>query len=76
MSAKKKKEPKPKPLSARKFRNALDELGLTVASQKTSRLLGVGIRQCQRLAAGEQPVPRPVELLLQMYLKHGIEEDA
>ena len=57
---------KPKPMSARKFRTTLDELGLTVASQRTSRLLGIGIRQVQRFAVGEQPVPPPVELLLQM----------
>ena len=60
-----------KPMSARKFRATLDQLGLTVASQRTAALLGLSIRQCQRLAANDQPVPKPVELLLGMYLKHG-----
>ena len=65
---------KPEPMSAQAFRRALKKLGLTVASQQTSALLGLSIRQCQRLAVGEQPVPRPVELLLGMYLKHGLDE--
>ena len=63
-----------KRMSARKFTASLKELGLTVASQQTSRLLGISIRQCMRLAADDQPVPRTVELLLGMYLKHGTGE--
>jgi len=66
---------KTKPMSARKFRAALDELGLTIASQRTARLLGFSVRQVQRLAVGGQPVPRPIELLLQMYLKYGIDDE-
>ena len=65
-----------KPMSARQFKAALDQLGLTVASQQTSRLLGVGIRHIMRMAKGEQKVQRPVELLVKMYLKHGIDDDA
>ena len=61
-----------KPMSARQFKAALDQLGLTVASQRTSRLLGLGIRHIMRVAKGEQPVTRPVELLVKMYLKHGL----
>lgn len=71
----KKKAPPPIPMSERQFKIALKKLGLTVASKRTSDVLGVGIRQVQRLVIGEQPVPRPVELLLKMYLKHGIEDD-
>jgi uncharacterized protein (DUF111 family) len=63
------------PMSARQFQATLKKLGLTVASQQTSRLLGVGVRQCMRLAHGDNPVPLPVELLLKMYLKHGIGDD-
>jgi hypothetical protein len=76
MSAKKKKAPKPKPMSARQYQAALDALGLTVASQQTSRLLGIGIRQSMRFASNESPVSRPVEILLELYRKHGIGEDA
>lgn len=61
---------KPKPMSARQFKAALKALGLTVASQQTARLLGVGIRHNMRIAKGEKPVPRPVALLLKVYLQH------
>ncbi|MBT1509351.1 hypothetical protein KIP88_02455 [Bradyrhizobium sp. SRL28] len=65
---------KPKPMSEKQFKAALKRLGLTVASQQTSRLLGVGIRHNMRIAKGEKPVPRPIELLLKMYLQHGVGE--
>ena len=55
--------PPPIPMSERQFKIALKTLGLTVASKRTSDVLGVGIRQVQRLVIGEQPVPRPVELV-------------
>lgn len=61
--------------SAKKFRAILDELDLGVASQRTADALGLGIRQSQRLAAGEQPVPPPLERLLKMYLKHGLPDE-
>jgi len=63
-------------MSKRQFLAALDRLDLTVASQRTATLLGVGIRQNQRFASGDARVPRPVALLLNMYLKHGIDADA
>jgi hypothetical protein len=62
---KKKKKP-----GNRRFKAALKGLGLTVASQRTARALGVGVRHVQRIAAGEQPVPRPLKLLLEVYRKH------
>jgi len=65
MAAKKKKKP-----GNRKFKAALKTLGLTVASQQTAQVLGVGVRHCQRLAAGEQAVPRPLEILLEEYCKN------
>lgn len=78
--AKKKKKkalPKRKPLrpgdmSWKEFREGLDHLGLTICGQATSKALGLGIRQCSRIANGRVPVPRPVGLLLKMYLKHGL----
>ena len=53
------------------FLDALHTLRLTTASQRTARLLGISVRHCQRIAAGA-PVPKPVELLLLMYLVHGL----
>lgn len=74
MSAKKAKAPKPKPMTTRKYLAALDQLGLTVAGQKTAKALGIGLRHCQRIAAGDTKVPAPVERLLKLYLKHGIDD--
>jgi hypothetical protein len=68
----KKKQPRKRMLK-KEFNAALDKLGLTIASQRTSSLLGISTRQCLRIASGEQPVSHPVELLLNMYLKHGID---
>ena len=83
MSAKKKKIPrKPRmlpvkkkriprePMSKRQYLISLEALGLTVAGKQTAAALGLGLRQCQRLATGETPVPLPVELLLNLYLKY------
>lgn len=59
-------------MTTRQYLNALDQLGLTTASQATAKALGCTVRQCQRLSGGAQ-VSRPIELLLKMYLKHGLE---
>lgn len=75
MSPKKQKERKPKPMTTRQYLTALEALGLTVAGQATAKALGMGVRHCQRIAAGNAPVPSPVEKLLKMYLKHGLEDE-
>jgi len=54
------------------FVRALQELDLAHASNRTAAALGVGRRQIQRYAEGEQPVPEPVARLLDMYLEHGL----
>jgi hypothetical protein len=59
-------------MSAEQYRDALGELGLTVAGKATAEALGLGMRQIMRLANGDAPVPGPVERLLGMYLKHGL----
>jgi hypothetical protein len=66
---------KPKPMSTRQYLAALDELGLTVAGKATAQALGISLRQCQRISADEVSVPAPVEKLLRMYLKHGLDGD-
>lgn len=50
---------------------ALKKLGLTPASKATAAALGVGLRTAQGYAEG-RPIPKPVALLLAMYLKHGL----
>lgn len=62
-------------MTARQFLAALKRLKLTPASRRTAALLGVKVRQCQRYAAGEQPIPGPVALLVAMYLRHGLPPD-
>jgi len=61
-------------MTPRQYHEALKELGLTVASQRTAKLLGVNIRQSQRYASGDAEVPEAVERLLQMYALHGTNE--
>lgn len=69
------KKSKQKQMTTNQFRAALKRLGLTKSSQRTGALLGMGLRQCQRMANGETPVSRPVSLLLALYLKHGLESE-
>ena len=61
-------------MNATEFRAALEELGLNVASQRTGKLLGLSVRQTQRLANGDATVPDAVALLIDMYRKHGTDE--
>jgi len=52
------------------YLKALKALGLGPASKATVEALGVSIRQIQRLAAGDQRIPKQTELLLRAYLRH------
>jgi hypothetical protein len=56
-------------MKAPTYRSALKKLDLTIASKATAAALGMGVRQCQRMAAGDTPIPGPVALLLEYYLK-------
>lgn len=51
---------------------ALDKLRLTPASKLTAFILGLSVRQCQRIAAGGSPVPESVARLLALLIRHGI----
>jgi hypothetical protein len=62
-------------MSTRQFLGALDELGLTTASQRTARAIGVSVRRCQRYAAGDASVPNPIARILALYLTHGLPPD-
>jgi hypothetical protein len=53
---------------------ALKKLGLTPSGIDTADALGLSVRQCQRIAAGDSPVPEPVAKLLRLYLRHGLNE--
>lgn len=54
-------------MTAAQFRRALNQLGLSVYA--SGPVLGLSLRQAQRIAAGESPVPRPVAKLLRLMLR-------
>jgi hypothetical protein len=56
----------------REYVSALRTLYLTPYSAAKTGVLGISLRQSMKYASGEQPVSRPVELLLLMYLRYGI----
>ena len=67
------KKPKKKAdggMKAREFTAALDRLGLSVYA--SGKVIGLSLRQSQRVAAGESPVPRPVAKLITLLLKKRI----
>jgi hypothetical protein len=64
------------PMESAEYLAALTELGLTVASQRTAKALGVSnVRQSQRYASGDAVIPASVARLLAMYIKHGLPND-
>jgi hypothetical protein len=60
-------------MTTRQYLNALRKLNLTPHGQRTAHMLGLSLRQCQRLARGA-PIPKPVALLLTAYLATGLPE--
>jgi hypothetical protein len=72
--AKKLKQPAGR-MTDKEYVATLKKLQLTTAGKATAKALGLGVRHCQRIASGETKVPGPVEKLLGMYLKYGIESD-
>lgn len=59
-------------MTTRQYLAALKKLGLTPSGQATAVALGLSLRQCQRIAAGD-PVPDTLAKLLRMYLRHGLQ---
>jgi hypothetical protein len=57
-------------MTAKEYNATLKKLGLTAYG--AARYLGVSRRQSLRYASGEQPISRTIELLLRMYLAHGL----
>ncbi len=56
-------------MTGRQLRAALKQLGL--AQTATARLLGVNVRTMRRWIAGDVPVPRMVELVLDCWRHHA-----
>jgi len=61
-------------MTKKQYHAALRKLGLTVAGKATAHALGLTVRQCQRLAAGNR-ISGPLSRLLAMYLRHGIPQE-
>lgn len=57
------------------YREALRKLRFKPNSKETAQYLGLSVRQAQRIAAGEFPVPETLAKLIAMYLKHGVPVD-
>lgn len=58
-------------MTNRQYLAALKRLNLTPSGKATAAALGLSLRQCQRIGAGQAPVPQTLALLLGMYLDHG-----
>jgi hypothetical protein len=61
-------------MTCKQYHEALRRLNLRPYGQETQAVLGLSRRQLARLAAGDQDVPKPIAMLLNMYLAHGIPE--
>lgn len=59
-------------MTTKQYLAALKKLDLTPAGQATAAALGLTVRQCQRIAAADCPVPEPIARLLAAYLRHGL----
>lgn len=61
---------------AESYREALELLELTPASQRTAKAIGVmNVRRAQRFHRAETDIPDSVFRLLRMYLEHGLTAD-
>jgi len=58
-------------MTTEQYLAALAALNLKPASKETARVLGLSVRQIQKIAAGQARVPGPVALLLAIYLQRG-----
>ena len=59
-------------MTTKQYLAALAKLGLTPASKRTAAAVGLSLRQCQRIAAEQAPVPESVAILLELYLETGL----
>jgi len=57
-------------MTKEQYREALKTLGLSVYA--SGDWLGISMRQSQRYASGEAPIPQVVANLLDCFLRHGL----
>jgi hypothetical protein len=56
-------------MTSKQYLAALHKLGLSPSGKATAEALGLSLRQCQRIAAGESAVPEPVAKLLRVMIR-------
>ena len=62
-------------MTTRQYLSALENLGLSPFGRATQAALGLSVRQCARLASGDQDVTATVALLIAAYLRHGLPQE-
>ena len=70
MTATRNQKDHPMSMTAKQYRAALEKLGLTIVG--AAPVLGISRRQAQRVAAGDSPVPEPIQKLLALIIKHKV----
>lgn len=58
-------------MTTKQYLAALQKLGLTRVGKATAEALGLSLRQCQRIAMGQAPVPKPVAKLLTLLVERN-----
>lgn len=53
-------------MTRKQYLAALETLGLTPSGRRTADVLGLSLRQLQRIGAGESAVPSPIAKLLKL----------
>jgi hypothetical protein len=56
-------------MTTKQYLAALKRLNLTTAGKATAEALGLSLRHCQRIAAGETEVPVPTAIILNLMLE-------
>jgi hypothetical protein len=59
-------------MTTKQYLAALKSLGLTPSGKRTADVLGLSLRQVQRIAAGDSEVPGSVAKLIAAYQRHGL----
>lgn len=64
-------KPEPKDMDAAEFRSAIAKIA--PSPYAAAPVIGISVRQAQRMAADEIPVPKPVRKLLRLAAKFAAE---
>src|SRR5688572_20642833 len=62
-------------MTTKQYLAALAKLGLTPHAKLTAQSLGLSLRQCQRIAAGDSPVPETLAKLLRLMIDKRVKPE-